>query len=212
MLSVSLNISEKLLSVWDENITRVRYTYNWSFDEYGNPATTFLANKIHKRNAYKWTHPVHEVLTNVNTQLCENNEAGMFVTAWMGVLELSTRTLTYVNAGHTAPLLRKNGEDYTYLHCQPGFVLAGLDGIPYQQETIQIEKGDSIYLYSDGATDAINLDEELFGEERLAQSINVHKDKTPEEILKSIKVDIDTFVGEADQFDDITMLCLYYKG
>ena len=135
----------------------------------------------------------------------------MFVTAWMGVLELSTNTLTYVNAGHMLPLLRRKGGDYTYLQCQSGFVLAGLEGIPYQQETIQLEKGDSIYLYSDGATDAINVKEEMFGEDRLEQSINVHKDKTPEEILKSIKADIDQFVGEADQFDDITMLCLQYK-
>ena len=179
----------------------------------GVPAALFMviAKTLIKNHTQKGEQPC-DVFEQVNNQLCENNKEGMFVTAWMGVLELSTRTLTYVNAGHTAPLLRKNGEDYTYLQCQPGFVLAGLDGIPYQQETIQIEKGDSIYLYSDGATDAINLDEELFGEGRLEQSINIHKDKTPEEILKSIKADIDTFVGEADQFDDITMLCLYYKG
>ena len=136
----------------------------------------------------------------------------MFVTAWLGVLEFSTNTLTYVNAGHTSPLLQRAGGDYEYLVCNPCFVLAGLEGIPYKQETIQLEKGDSIYLYTDGVTEAINIKEELFEEERLKESINIHKDKSPEEILKSIKNDHDRFVGEADQFDDITMLCLHYKG
>lgn len=127
-------------------------------------------------------------------------------------LEFSTNTLTFVNAGHNPPLLRTKGGTFQYLQCRPGFVLAGLEGIPYQQDTIQLEKGDSIYLYTDGVTDSINLKEELFGEERLEEVINVYKDKSPEEILKSIKAEIDKFVGEAGQFDDITMLCLYYKG
>jgi serine phosphatase RsbU (regulator of sigma subunit) len=148
-----------------------------------------IAKTLIKNHTQKGEQPC-DVFEQVNNQLCENNKEGMFVTAWMGIIELSTSTLTYVNAGHMPPLLRKNGENYTYLHCSSGFVLAGLEGIPYQQETIQLEKGDSIYLYSDGATDAINLNEELFGEERLEQSINIYKDKTPEEILKSIKADI----------------------
>ena len=179
----------------------------------GVPAALFMviAKTLIKNHTQKGEKP-SDVFEQVNNQLCENNKEGMFVTAWMGILELSTNTLTYVNAGHVPPLLRKNGESYSYLHCASGFVLAGLEGMPYQQDSIQLEKGDSIYLYSDGATDAINPKEELFGEERLEQSINMHKDKTPEEILKSIKMDIDTFVGEADQFDDITMLCLQYKG
>lgn len=179
----------------------------------GVPAALFMviAKTLIKNHTQKGEQP-NEVFEQVNNQLCENNKEGMFVTAWMGILELSTNTLTYVNAGHTPPLLRRKGEAFNYLHCQSGFVLAGLEGIPYQQETIQLNQGDSIYLYSDGATDAINVKEELFGEERLAESINMHKDKTPEQILKSMKADIDTFVGEADQFDDITMLCLHYKG
>ena len=178
----------------------------------GVPAALFMviSKTLIKNHTQKGEQP-NEVFEQVNNQLCENNKEGMFVTAWMGVLELSTNTLTYVNAGHMPPLLQRKGEDYQYLQCQPGFVLAGLEGIPYQQETIQLQKGDSIYLYSDGATDAINVKEELFGENRLEQSINIHKDKTPEEILKSMKADIDQFVGEADQFDDITMLCLQYK-
>ena len=179
----------------------------------GVPAALFMviAKTLIKNHTQKGEQP-NVVFEQVNDQLCENNKEGMFVTAWMGVLELSTNTLTYVNAGHTYPLLRRKGEDFKYLHCQSGFVLAGLEGMPYQQETIQLEKGDSIYLYSDGATEAINLKEELFGEDRLEQTINRYKDETPETILKSIKREMDIFVGEADQFDDITMLCLHYKG
>ena len=152
--------------------------------------------------------PVNDVFTQVNAQLCENNEAGMFVTAWMGILDLETGMIRYANAGHNPPLVRHKDGTYEYLKGRANFVLAGMEGVRYKEQQLQLQQGDEIYLYTDGVTEAHDIDKQLFGEERLLVSLNGGKGMTVEEICRKVKGDVDAFQGEAEQFDDITMLCV----
>lgn len=179
----------------------------------GVPAALFMviSKTLLKNQLLQGGNP-KKVFEEVNNQLCENNKEGMFVTAWIGMLEISTGKLTYSNAGHNPPVLKRSDGNFEYLQCKPGFVLAGFEDMPYTLEEIQISKGDKIYLYTDGVTESINETEEQFGEERLKTVLNDNKDDIPEDILKAVKTKLDTFVGEADQFDDITMLCVHYNG
>ena len=154
---------------------------------------------------------VNDVFTNVNTQLCENNEAGMFVTAWMGILDLKTGIVKFANAGHNPPLVKHADGTFEYLKSKANFVLAGMEGIRYKEQEIQLEKGDKIYLYTDGVTEAHNDKNELYGEDRLLKCLNSVKDKSVDDICKEIKEDVELFVGTAEQFDDITMLCVSFN-
>lgn len=178
----------------------------------GVPAALFMViAKTLIKNQAQQGHSPAEVFTAVNNQLCENNEAGLFVTSWMGILDINTGEFTYVNAGHNPPLLMRSGGDFEYLRSRPGFVLAGMEGIRYRQATMKLGEGDVLYLYTDGVTEATNGDNEQYGEERLLSIVNQHKEDTPQELLPTIKADIDRFVGDAPQFDDITMLGLKIK-
>ena len=178
----------------------------------GVPAALFMViGKTLIKNQAQLGHSPAEIFTTVNMQLCENNDAGLFVTSWMGILDIETGKFTYVNAGHNPPLLKKSGGEYEYLRSRPGFVLAGMEGIRYRQFEMTLEEGDMLYLYTDGVTEATNSENQLYGEDRLVKFINQHKDDGPQSLLTSIKGDIDSFVGEAPQFDDITMLCLKIK-
>lgn len=155
---------------------------------------------------------VNEILTEVNNALCEGNEAEMFVTAWMGILDLQTGMLSFGNAGHNPPLLqRKNGE-FEYLRSKANLALAFMEDVTYQKHEIQLYPGDALYLYTDGVTEATNAQIELFGENRLQQALNEIGDVSTEVRCKHILSDIDAFVGEAEQFDDITMLSVNYYG
>lgn len=156
--------------------------------------------------------PPEEVFTEVNRQLCEANDENLFVTAWMGVLEISTGKLVYVNAGHNPPVIgRKNGET-EFLRSRPGFVLAGLDFTKYRAGSLELMPGDLLYLYTDGVTEAMNTAQELYGEERLKRTLDANVSAAPEEIFKAVKKDLVDFVADAPQFDDITMLAMRYLG
>ena len=151
---------------------------------------------------------VNDVFTQVNAQLCENNEAGMFVTAWMGILDLETGLIRYANAGHNPPVVRHKDGSYEYLKGRANFVLAGMEGVRYKEQQLQLQQGDEIYLYTDGVTEAHNIHNQLFGEERLLVSLNQTNGMTVDEICAKVKADVDAFQGEAEQFDDITMMCV----
>ena len=155
---------------------------------------------------------VEEVFTYANAKLCEGNDAGMFVTAWLGILNTKTGKVLFANAGHNPPLVKHADGTYEYLKSRAGFVLAGMEGVRYRKNELDLAPGDAIYLYTDGVTEATNLSEELYGEERLQKILNIHKDATSEIICAEVKKDVDAFVGEAPQFDDITMLAIRYKG
>lgn len=151
---------------------------------------------------------VHDVFTQVNSLLCENNEAGMFVTAWMGILDLETGLVRYANAGHNPPVIRRKDGTYEYLKGKANFVLAGMEGIRYREQQLQLQQGDEIYLYTDGVTEAHDSSSQLFGEDRLLSSLNSAVNMPVDDICKKVKADVDIFVGEAEQFDDITMMCI----
>lgn len=152
-----------------------------------------------------------EVFTNVNNLLCESNSEGLFVTAFEGVLDLVTGQFNFVNAGHEKPYIYKKGKGFEPYQVKSGFVLAGMEDIKYKAGSVILEEGDKIFQYTDGVTEATNISNELYGQERLSRVLNENGDKSPNEIINEIKKDVDKFVDGADQFDDITMLCLEYK-
>ena len=178
----------------------------------GIPAAMFMmtAKTIIKDLAERRI-PVNEILTLANEKLCENNESGMFVTAWMGILDIRSGKLQYSNAGHNPPIIKHANGSIEYLKSRAGFVLAGMEGVRYRVNELQLERGDRIFLYTDGVTEATDSDNQLYGEERLLNFMrnNIELDGT--KLLPSLKSDIDKFVGKAPQFDDITMLVLDYK-
>ena len=177
----------------------------------GIPAAMFMmtAKSIVKGYAERGLE-VHEILAKANDELCEGNEAEMFVTAWMGILDLKTGLLSFANAGHNPPLLQRKDGKFEYLRSKANLALAVMDGIPYRKQEIQLQPGDALYLYTDGVTEATNANVELYGEERLANTLNLLQNESVETRCKRILADIDAFVGEAEQFDDITMLSINY--
>jgi sigma-B regulation protein RsbU (phosphoserine phosphatase) len=180
----------------------------------GVPAALFMviAKTLIKNNTQAGLAP-HEVFAKVNNMLCENNEASMFVTAFMGIYQISTGELTYVNAGHNPPLLKRDGADFAWLPTKPGFVLAGMEDIRYKQESISLGAGDVLYLYTDGVTEAVNREELLLSDPKLLADLNKHKDCDLFDLLHNIKDEIDQFAEGAEQADDITMLALkIFKG
>ncbi|MBQ0110691.1 MAG: SpoIIE family protein phosphatase [Oscillospiraceae bacterium] len=152
-----------------------------------------------------------DVFSDVNNLLCEANSQGLFITAFEGVLDLETGEFNFVNAGHEMPFIYHAGEGYKPEKIRPGFVLAGMEDMKFKGGTFQLNPGDKIFQYTDGVTEATNADNKLFGMERLEETLNKCCDFTPEETVIQVKADVDEFVGEAPQFDDITMLCLHYK-
>ena len=151
------------------------------------------------------------VFTEVNKLLCESNSEELFITAFEGVLDLVTGEFVYVNAGHEMPFISKAGGNFEPQKIPAGFVLAGMEGMKYRAGSMTLEPGDKLFQYTDGVTEATNIDNELYGMERLGKVLNKVKNGTPSEVLPAVKRDIDEFVGDAPQFDDITMLCLEYK-
>ena len=154
---------------------------------------------------------VNDIFIKANEKLCENNEADMFVTAWMGILDLTTGKVQFANAGHNPPLLKRADGTFEYLKSRPGFVLAGMEGVRYRMGEITLTPGDRLFLYTDGVTEATNAGNELYGEDRLVSFMNQNATCDAAELLPALKAGIDEFVGEAPQFDDITMLMLDYK-
>lgn len=152
-----------------------------------------------------------DVFTEVNRLLCSSNSEGLFITAFEGVLDLVSGSFRFVNAGHEMPFICKKGGSFEPHRVPSGFVLAGMENIRYSCGEIQLDEGDMIFQYTDGVTEATNSQNELYGTDRLAEALGKYSGLSPAELLPEIKSDIDSFVGEAPQFDDITMLCLEYK-
>ena len=179
----------------------------------GIPAAMFMMqSKTLLKSFAESGMPIEQVFTTANEKLCEGNEAGMFVTAWMGLLNVKTGFVTFANAGHNPPVLRQKGGEFVYHKTRAGFVLAGMEGVRYRKFELQLQPGDTLYLYTDGVTEATDTQEKLYGEARLLDQLNLHKRESARAICDAVKADVDFFVGEAEQFDDITMLCLTWYG
>lgn len=153
---------------------------------------------------------VAEVLTQANNKLCEGNEAGMFVTVWMGYLNTRTGKVTYANAGHNPPFIRHGDGSVEMVKSRPGLVLAGMEGIRYRANTVQLKPDDLLYLYTDGVTEATDVADSLYGEARLQAVLQQKNVGDVETVCRKAKENVDNFVGDAPQFDDITMLALKY--
>lgn len=178
----------------------------------GVPAALFMV--IGKTLIKDHTTPDNDlghVFSTVNNMLCEANSEGLFITAFEGVLDLATGEFNFVNAGHEMPFVCKANGDFEAYKIRPGFVLAGMEDMKYRAGSMMLDVGDKIFQYTDGVTEATNASNELYGMDRLGAVLNKVKSAAPDEILSAVKKDIDAFVGDAPQFDDITMLCLEYK-
>ena len=146
------------------------------------------------------------VLEKTNDTICQNNEEEMFVTVWFGILEIPTGRITAANAGHENPVIRTAKGGFEFFMDKHGLAVGGMEGMKYKEYELQLEKGGELFLYTDGIPEAINSDEEMFGPDRMLEILNQHKTTDPVKLLNAVKEGVDAFVGEAEQFDDLTML------
>ena len=136
----------------------------------------------------------------------------MFVTVWLGILELSTGKLTAANAGHEYPALKRPDGQFELYKDKHGFVIGGMEGVSYKEYVLELNPGDKLFVYTDGVPEATAEGGEMFGMERMTAALNRCAEGSPEQILRSVRSAVDDFVGDAEQFDDLTMMCLEYKG
>ncbi len=179
----------------------------------GVPAALFMviAKTLIKNQTQLGKSPA-EILKNVNEQLCEGNEAELFVTVWLAVIEISTGKGLAANAGHEHPVLRRAGGKYELVQYRHSPAVATLEGIRFREHEFELHPGDSLFVYTDGVPEATNAGNELFGTDRMLDALNADPDAAPAQILKNVRESVDAFVKEAEQFDDLTMLCLRYDG
>ena len=178
----------------------------------GVPAALFMViAKTLLKNAVQMGLSPKAALEKVNNQLCENNEAEMFVTVWLGVYEISTGKLTAANAGHEYPAIRRANGEFELFKDRHGFVLAGMENARYREYELEIGAGDTLFVYTDGVAEATDSTNTLYGTDRMLAALNRNRDLDSEALLHQVKADIDCFVGSAPQFDDITMLALQRK-
>ncbi len=175
----------------------------------GVPAALFMMmSKTLIKSAAQTGLSPKEILEKVNNQLCENNEAEMFVTVWLGIVEISTGKTVCANAGHEFPAIQRAGGEFELYRDKHGFVLAGMENMKYSEYEIQLSRGDRLFVYTDGVAEATNAGNELFGTERMINALNAAPDGSCEELIAQTRCAIDGFVKDAPQFDDITMLAL----
>ena len=178
----------------------------------GVPAALFMmSSKILLNYRARLGGSPSEILSAVNAELCRNNPTDMFVTVWLGILELSTGRLCCCNAGHEYPFLRQNGRFALYKD-KHALMVGAREGVRYRDCEIQLSPGDAIFVYTDGVPEAKNAENDFFGLERTEQVLNNAEKESAEGILDAIRQVTDAFRGEAQQFDDLTMLCVIYKG
>lgn len=178
----------------------------------GIPAALFMmVSKIILQSCAMLEKSPAEILALTNTALCSDNQVEMFVTAWVGILEISTGKLTAANAGHEYPALSQNGS-FALLKRKHGFVLGGMEGVKYKEYELHLKPGDKLFLYTDGVPEATDAENRMFGMERMLKVLNQDPNAAPEQILQNIRTAVDGFTQDAEQFDDLTMLCLEYLG
>ena len=179
----------------------------------GVPAALFMviAKTLIKNRAQLGESPA-EILKNVNEQLCEGNEAELFVTVWLAIIEISTGKGVAANAGHEHPALRRAGGEYELVKYRHSPAVATMEGVRFKEHEFELHPGDSLFVYTDGVPEATDASNELFGEKRTLAALNHNAKATPAELLRNVREWIDDFVGDAPQFDDITMMAFSYFG
>jgi len=179
----------------------------------GIPAALFMMNaKSIVQNCAMLGRSPADILTKTNEAVCKQNKMEMFVTVWVGILEISTGILTAANAGHEYPAVRRAGGEFELFKDKHGFVVGGMEGIRYKEYSLSLSPGDKLFLYTDGVPEASDSGQQLFGTERMLAALNQDPEASPETILENERRSVDRFVQNAEQFDDLTMMCLEYKG
>ncbi len=179
----------------------------------GVPAALFMmASKIILANNAQMGKSPAQILTDTNAMIASNNKEDMFVTVWLGILEISTGKLSAANAGHEYPVLGRPDGEFRYYKDKHGFVIGGMPGLKYKEYELQLNPGDRLFVYTDGLPEATDAEGNMFGADRVLEALNEKKEATPEQILAQMRTAVDGFVKDAEQFDDLTMLCLEYRG
>ena len=179
----------------------------------GVPAALFMmsAKMIISSHAKMGKSP-KDVLEAANAALTSNNNEKMFVTVWLGILDLKTGLLTAANAGHEFPVLRQPDGYFEVIKDRHGFILGGMAGVKYREYDLQLRPGAKLFVYTDGVPEACNEQQEFFGLERTVSALNQDVNETPQAILENVRIAVKQFVAGAPQFDDLTMMCLQYNG
>ena len=173
----------------------------------GVPAALFMMmSKILVNNFAMMGGSPAKVLEQTNAQICKNNDEEMFVTVWFGVLDIETGKVTAANAGHEYPIIKKANGEFELFKDKHGFVIGGMSGMRYKEYEFTLEKGGTLFLYTDGVAEATNAENQLFGTERMLAALNAETEADPKKLLENMKKSVDEFVGDAPQFDDLTML------
>lgn len=179
----------------------------------GVPAALFMMNtKVLIKSYASGDNSPAEVLEIVNREICENNQMEMFVTVWLGILELSSGRLVAANAGHEYPVIGHAGEKFELIKDKHGFVIGGMEGMKYKDYELQLEPGDKLFVYTDGVPEAENTKNEMFGTERMLDALNEEDYVPVEELLRNVRKAVNEFAAGAEQFDDLTMLAVEYNG
>ena len=179
----------------------------------GVPAALFMmVSKIVLQSSAMLGISPAEILKKTNDSLCANNQEEMFVTVWVGILEMSTGKLTASNAAHEYPVIKHADGKFELFKDKHGFVIGGMEGVRYKNYSVQLEPGAKLFVYTDGVPEATDADNQLFGTDRLVEALNQDPEASPEKLLKNLRKAVDDFVKDAEQFDDLTMLCVEYKG
>ncbi|MBO4278758.1 MAG: serine/threonine-protein phosphatase [Spirochaetales bacterium] len=179
----------------------------------GIPAALFMmvTNILIRDRAHMGSLP-SEILKSANSILTERNPADMFVTVWLGILELSTGKLVAANAGHEYPAIRRAGGGFELFKDKHGFVIGGMADISFKDYELQLSPGDKLFVYTDGVPEATSSADGMFGTQRMLGSLNTDPEASPEQVLKNVRIAVDSFVKDDEQFDDLTMMCVEYKG
>ena len=153
-----------------------------------------------------------DILKKTNEALCTNNNVDMFVTAWVGIVEISTGKLTAANAGHEYPVIKHADGSFELYKDKHGLVIGGMIDTVYNEYEIGLKPGDKLFLYTDGIPEASNSEGKMYGLDRLITALNQDSDGSAKEIVDNVRSSVAGFVKDAEQFDDLTMLCFEYNG
>ena len=179
----------------------------------GIPAALFMmVSKVILQTYASMDQSAAEILSKTNEVICQSNQSDMFITVWLGILEISTGRLTAANAGHEYPVLKRAGGPFELIRDQHSLVLGGIESTVYKEYELDLSQGDKLFLYTDGVPEATNSDEKMLGTEGMIAALNENGDASPEELLGNVRKAVNEFVREAEQFDDLTMLCIEYRG
>ena len=180
----------------------------------GVPAALFMmASKIILQSVAMLGASPAQILNKTNEAVCSNNQEEMFITVWLGILEISTGKLLCANAGHEYPVLKNGADDaFALFKDRHGLVIGAMEGVRYQEYELQLTPGARLFVYTDGVPEATDRENRLFGSDRMLAAMNRAPEGSPQEILERVREAVDMFVQDAEQFDDMTMLCLQYNG